>query len=46
MALVELGFDTAHGWGEAVVTVVAFGVASFRFAATGKVSIGSVVLLR
>src|SRR6516162_1547999 len=41
MAVVELGFDAANGWGEAVVAVVAFGVASFSLAAAGETSIGS-----
>jgi hypothetical protein len=45
-AMIELGFDEVHGRGEAVVAVVAFGVASFRFAATGEATIGSAVLLR
>src|SRR5262249_3258332 len=44
-AMVELGFDTAHGGGEAVVAVVAIGVASFRFAATGQAPIGGAILL-
>src|SRR5215471_8616276 len=45
VTVVELGFDTMHGWGEPMVTVVAFGVASFRFAAMGKASIRCAVLL-
>jgi hypothetical protein len=45
LAMLELGFDAAHGWGKAMVAVVAFGVASFRFAAAGETSIGSAVLL-
>src|SRR5262245_60434696 len=43
--MVELGFDAAHGGGEAVVAVVAIGVASFRFAATSQAPIGGAVLL-
>jgi hypothetical protein len=35
VAMLELDFDVTHGWGEAVVAVVAFSVASFRFAAMG-----------
>ena len=45
LAMLKFGFDAAHGWGEAVVAVVAFGVASFRFAAMGKALIRRVVLL-
>jgi hypothetical protein len=45
LAMLELSFDATHGWGEAMIAVVAFGVASFRFAAVGETSIGGAVLL-
>jgi hypothetical protein len=44
-AMVELGFDATHGWGKSLVAVVAFGVASFRFAATGQAPVSGAVLL-
>jgi len=45
VAMVELGFDAAHGWGEAVVAVVAIGVASLHVAAMPQAPIGGTVLL-
>jgi hypothetical protein len=36
MAVVELGFDTAHGWCEAMLAIVAIAVSALRCPAFGQ----------